>query len=65
MVKTLQTSYSSELGSPMILKLSTQHWVLKFYKVYMHASDHPGLTMAYLGTRSNLVFNVYMGESNK
>ena len=47
----------------MALKVSTQHWVLKYYQVY--SSDDPGMTLTYFTTRSNLVSYAFGRERGK
>ena len=51
MVKPLNFFYKT--GSPMILKLGTQHKGLKLYKVYIY--DDLGLTLIYFTARSNWI----------
>ena len=50
--KNLQNSFPTELIVIMILKLGMEHYVLKFYKVYIN--DDSELTLTYFTTKSNL-----------
>ena len=47
-------------GSPIILKLSLQHKVIKLYKIDIN--DDPGFTLTYFTARSNLVLYVFIWE---
>ena len=60
MVKTLRI-FLNRTRSPIILKLSMQHWRLKLYKVYIN--DDPGLTMTYFAVRSNWVTCTLNGKT--
>ena len=61
MEKKYSEIFFSWTRSPMSLKLGMHHRGLKPYKVYIN--DGPGLTLAYITARSNLV--VYMFEWGK
>ena len=60
MVKTFK-KLSYRTNSPMIMKLGMEHYVLKFYKIYIN--DDPELTMSYFKTSSlsKLVFVLIVG----
>ena len=47
----------------MTLKLSMQHWVLKYYQVC--SNDDSGLTLTYFMARSNLVPYAFKWEKGK
>ena len=47
----------------MTLKLGMQHWVLKYYQVYLN--DDPGLTLTYFTARSNLVPYAFVWEKGE
>ena len=46
----------------MTLKLSMQHWVLKYYEVC--SNDNPGLTLTYFMARSTLVPYAFVWAMN-
>ena len=50
--------FSYRTNSPMIMKLSMKHYVLKLYKVYIN--DDPVLTLTYFTTMSNLAKLVFV-----
>ena len=52
---------SYRTNSPMIMKLGMEHYVLKFFKIYIN--DDPELTMSYFKTSnlSKLVFVLIVG----
>ena len=47
----------------MTLKLSMQHWVLKYYQFC--SNDYPGLTLTYFTARPNLVPYAFIWENGK
>ena len=62
MLKTLKIFFSGT-KRPMTLKLSMQHWMLKYYQVC--SNDEPGLTLTYFTRRSNLVPYAFVWEKGK
>ena len=47
----------------MTLKVDMQHWVLKYYQVYLNGD--PGLTLTYFTARSNFVPCAFVWEEGK
>ena len=62
-LKTVKKIFFSGIKRPMTLKLSMQHWVLKFYQIC--SNNDPGLSLTYFMARSDLFPCAFVLEKGK